>query len=130
MKMKEREGNRKYRLELFASMAAYMLVLFGSISFAKGMDEGLARTLLLLTPIVPLMLAVWAIARHFGRMDEFIRLRSLESIAIGAAVTAALSLTYGFLESAGFPKLSMFWVWPVMGLVWGLHACLRCRFTQ
>ena len=57
-------------------------------------------------------------------------MRSLESIAIGAAVTAALSLTYGFLESAGFPKLSMFWVWPVMGLVWGLHACLRCVFTR
>ena len=128
--MKEREGNRKYRVELFSAMVAYMLVLFGSISFAKGMDDGLARTLLLVTPIVPLLLAVWAIARHFRRMDEYLRLRSLESIAIGAAVTAALTLTYGFLESAGFPKLSMFWVWPVMGLVWGLHTCLRRVFTR
>ena len=128
--MKEHEGNRKYRLELFSAMAAYMLVLFGSISVAKGMDENLARTLLLITPIIPLMLAVWAIARHFRRMDEYMRLRSLESIAIGAAVTCALSLTYGFLESAGFPKLSMFWVWPVMGFAWGLHACLRCVFTR
>ena len=128
--MKEREGNRKYRVELFSAMVAYMLVLFGSISFAKGMDDGLARTLLLVTPIVPLLLAVWAIARHFRRMDEYLRLRSLESIAIGAAVTAALTLTYGFLESAGFPKLSMFWVWPVMGFAWGLHACLRCVFTR
>ena len=42
--MKEREGNRKYRVELFSAMVAYMLVLFGSISFAKGMDDGLART--------------------------------------------------------------------------------------
>ena len=130
MQMKEHEGNRKYRVELFSAMVAYMLVLFGSISFAKGMDDGLARTLLLVTPIIPLLLAVWAIARHFRRMDEYLRLRSLESIAIGAAVTAALTLTYGFLESAGFPKLSMFWVWPVMGLVWGLHACLRRVFTR
>ena len=128
--MKEREGNRKYRLELFSAMAAYMLALFGSISIAKGMDENLARTLLLITPIIPLMLAVWAIARHFRRMDEYMRLRSLESIAIGAAVTGALSLTYGFLESAGFPKLSMFWVWPVMGFAWGMHACLRNVFTR
>ena len=128
--MKEHEGNRKYRLELFSAMAAYMLVLFGSISVAKGMDENLARTLLLITPIIPLMLAVWAIARHFRRMDEYMRLRSLESIAIGAAVTCALSLTYGFLESAGFPKLSMFWVWPVMGFAWGMHACLRNVFTR
>jgi hypothetical protein len=128
--MKEHEGNRRYRLELFSAMVAYMLVLFGSISFAKGMDENLARTLLLITPIIPLMLAVWAIARYFRRMDEYLRLRSLESIAIGAAVTCALSLTYGFLESAGFPKLSMFWVWPVMGFAWGLHACLRCLLTR
>ena len=94
------------------------------------MEEGLARTLLLLTPVVPLLLAVWAIARHFSRMDEFMRLRSLESLAIAAAVTAGLSLTYGFLESAGFPKLSMFWVWGVMGIIWGLHACLRCLFSR
>jgi hypothetical protein len=128
--MKEKEDNRKYRLELFAAMIVYTVVLFGSISIAKGMDVGVARTLLLVTPAIPLMLAVWAIARHFRRMDEFLRLQSLEGIAIGAAVTAALSLTYGFLESAGFPKLSMFWVWPVMAVVWGLHACLRCMFTR
>ena len=128
--MKEHEGNRKYRLELFSAMAAYMLVLFGSISVAKGMDENLARTLLLITPIIPLMLAVWAIARHFRRMDEYMRLRSLESIAIGAAVTGALSLTYGFLESAGFPKLSMFWVWGLMGGSWALVAGLRCLVTR
>jgi hypothetical protein len=73
---------------------------------------------------------VWAIARHFRRMDEFVRMRSLESLAVAAAITAGLSLTYGFLESAGFPKLSMFWVWGVMGLVWGAHACLRCVLTR
>ena|SRR6187402_2763068 len=128
--MKEREGNRKYRLELFSALAAYIAVLFGSITLAKGMDPGLVRTLVLVTPIVPLLLAVWAISRHFRRMDEYLRLRSLESLAIATAVTAALSVTYGFLESAGFPKVSMFWVWGVMGMVWGLHTCLRCKLSQ
>ena len=50
--------------------------------------------------------AVWAIVRQFGRMDEFVRLRSLENFAIAAAVTACVSFTYGFLEGAGFPKLA------------------------
>ncbi len=58
-------------------------------------------------------------------MDEFVRLRSLESIAVAAAVTAGLTFTYGFLESAGFPRLSMFWVWGIMGFTWGIHTCLR-----
>ena len=128
--MKERDANRKYRVELFSAMLAYMVMLFGSIYLAKGMEDGLPRTLILVTPIVPLMLAIWAIARHFRRMDEFLRLRSLEGLAIAAAITAGLSLTYGFLESAGFPKLSAFWVWGVMGMAWGTQACLRHVFSR
>lgn len=128
--MRERDANRKYRLELSASMLLYVAVLFGSIYVAREMAPGIWRTMLLLTPVIPLLLATWAIARHFRRMDEFVRLRSLESIAIAAAVTAGLSLTYGFLESAGFPKVSMFWVWPVMGFVWGVHSCLRLAFSR
>jgi hypothetical protein len=128
--MKERDGNRKYFYELFGAMTLYGVVLFGSISVGRPMEPGLSRTLLLLAPMIPLALAIWAIARHFRRVDEFVRLRSLESLSIAAAVTAALSLTYGFLESAGFPKLSMGLVWPVMGAVWGVHACLRVVFSR
>ena len=123
--MLEREGRRKYHLELGVSMAIYIVVLFGALSIGKPMEPSALRTGLLLTPMIPILLAVWAIARQFKRMDEFIRLRTLESLAIAAAVTAGLSLTYGFLEGAGYPRLSMFWVWPVMGFVWGGFECLR-----
>jgi hypothetical protein len=75
-------------------------------------------------------MAVWAIARHVARMDEYLRLRALEGLALAAAVTAAVSVSYGFLESAGFPKVTMFWVWPVMAFVWGAHACLRCLIPR
>ena len=128
--MLEREARKRYQLELGGAMLLYIAVLFGSIYLAKPMQPGVARTALLVTPMLPLLLATWAIARQFARMDEFVRLRTLEGLAIAAAVTASLSLTYGFLEGAGFPKLSMFWVWPVMGLVWGLVACLRCLVTR
>jgi hypothetical protein len=128
--MLEREANRKYRLELGAAMLAYMAVLFGSIYLGKPMEPGAARTLLLISPAIPLLLAIWAIVRHFGRMDEFMRLRSLESFAIAGAVTAGVTFTYGFLEGAGFPKLSMFWVWGLMGLTWGVVAGLRCLVAR
>ena len=128
--MKEREVNNRYRLELFSALLAYGGVLVGSIWLAKPMEDGLARTLILVSPVIPLLLAVWAIARHFGRMDEFLRMRSLEGLAVAAGITAALSFTYGFLEGAGFPKLSMFWVWGVMGAAWGLHTILRCTFSR
>ena len=128
--MKEREVNSRYLVELFSALLLYVLVLLSSILLAKPMEAGTARTLLLLTPVIPLTLAVWAIGRHFRRMDEFVRLRSLESLAVAAAVTAGLSLTYGFLESAGFPRLSMFWVWPVMGAAWGIDLCLRRALSR
>jgi hypothetical protein len=108
--MLEREANRKYRLELGGAMLLYIAVLFGSIQVGKAMEPGAARTLVLLSPAIPLVIAIWTIVRHFGRMDEFIRLRSLEGFAIAGAVTAGVTFTYGFLEGAGFPKLSMFWV--------------------
>jgi hypothetical protein len=46
------------------------------------------------------------------------------------AVTAGLTFTYGFLEGAGFPKLSMFWVWGLMGGTWAAVAGLRCLVSR
>ena len=124
--MLEREALKRYRLELTAAMVAYAGILIGSIHFGRPMEPGLARTLLLLSPAIPLLFAIWAIVRQFGRMDEFVRLRGLENFAVAAAFTAGLTFTYGFLETAGFPKLSMFWVWSIMGLTWALVTGLRC----
>jgi hypothetical protein len=128
--MLEREALRRYRWELALVMVLYIATLIGATRLAKGVEEDGIRTLLLLVPAIPVFLAVWVIARQFRRMDEFVRLRSLESIAVAAAVTAGLSFTYGFLESAGFPRLSMFWVWGVMGGAWGAHTLLRCWFAR
>jgi len=128
--MLAREVNRRYLRELGGAMILYGFVLMGAMHFGKPMPPGAARTLLLLAPVVPIGLAVWVIARQFGRMDEFVRLRSLESIAVSAGVTAACSLTYGFLELVGFPRLSMFWVWPLLGLSWAVHGALRSLFSR
>ncbi|HUQ08778.1 MAG TPA: hypothetical protein VM146_00585 [Steroidobacteraceae bacterium] len=128
--MLEREAKRRYLTEMAIVMALYIGTLTIAIRVGRGMDEGLLKTLLTLLPAIPVFLTVWVIARQFARADEFVRLRSLESIAIAAGVTAGLTFTYGFLENVGFPRLSMFWVWGVMGLTWGAHACLRCLWSR
>ena len=63
--------------------------------------------------------------RHFGRIDEYQRMRMLENVALASAVTAGLTFTYGFLETAGYPKLSMFTVWIVLCGSVGLVGILR-----
>jgi hypothetical protein len=124
--MREREARRKYNLELAGAFALYAAVLTASIVYAGPMPPGTARTLLLLSPMLPTLLVGWVIFRQFRRMDEFVRLRSLENMAVANSLVALAAFSYGFLENAGFPKISMFWVWGAMGAIWALVTITRC----
>lgn len=117
--MYEKQVARAYHAELWTAIAVYVVLLFGSIYFARPMAEGTLRTALLLLPMAGFALMIRAIVRHVARIDEYQRLRMLESLGIAFAITGALTFSYGFLETAGFPKLSMFTVWVVMGASWG-----------
>jgi hypothetical protein len=123
--MLEREAKRRCRIEIGGTAMLYFVVLSTSILVGRTLEPSLLRKLLLLSPLIPLALAVFAVARAFGRMDEFVRLKTLELIAISAAVTSGWTITYGFLEISGFPRLSMFVVAVVMGLVFGILTVIR-----
>jgi len=128
--MLEREAKRQYLIEMGATVALYLVTLVGSIRYGRALEPSTTRTLLLLTPVIPVLLMVWVLVRQFGRMDEFVRLRSLEAFSVAGAITAGLTFTYGFLETAGFPKISMFWVWGIMGISWGTVSCWRSLFKR
>ena len=123
--MHEKTVKRTYLREMAGAMLLYMLMLFGSIKFGRPMDEGALRTIALLAPMLGFYAMVWAIARHLYRVDEYVRKFTLENIAIAAAVTAGVTFTYGFLETAGYQKLSMFLVWCVLCGTWGVLSCVR-----
>jgi hypothetical protein len=123
--MREKEVAKVYFKELSLSMVVYVVLLIGGLLLSKRMENGALRTAVLVMPMIGFLLAIWAIARQVRRMDEYMRILALESFAIAAAVTAALSFTYGFLETAGYPRLSMFWVWSVMGGTWAVVALVR-----
>jgi len=48
-------------------------------------------------------------------------------VGFSFAGTAILTFSYGFLEGLGYPKLSMFTVWPTLAVLWivGLAAASR-----
>ena len=123
--MHEKRINRIYLREFFGAMLVYMVLLVVAAKLGRPMADGLGRTVVLASPMAGVLLVIWAIARHFRRVDEFIRLYTLENMAIAAAVTSGLTFTYGFLENAGYPSLSMFIVLPLMCGTWGLVTCLR-----
>jgi hypothetical protein len=123
--MREREANKRSNLELVASLAIYIAILLPALHFGRAMPDGALRTAVMVSPMIGFLLALWAVVRQFQRVDEFLRLRTLENIAIAAAVTAGVTFTYGFLENVGFPRLSMFAVWPLMGGAWFVVAIGR-----
>jgi hypothetical protein len=110
---------------MFAALAIYCLLLFAAIWFGHSMPKGPWRTLVLVSPMLGFLLMIWAVVRQFRRSDEFIRKSTLENVTIAAAVTAGCTFTYGFLEMAGYPHLSMFTVWPLMGATWFVIGLIR-----
>jgi hypothetical protein len=128
--MHEKQVARAYRTELWTAVAIYAVLLFASITFGRRMDDGALRTIVLVMPMIGFGLMIRAIARHVSRIDEYQRQRLLETIALSAAITGAVTFTYGFLETAGFPRLSMFYVWVIMGASWALVSRMRCWWAR
>ena len=128
--MREREATRKYLHEFGGAMASYVVVLFLSLQGAQHFADGAGRTLLLLSPMIPVALLLWALMRQLGRVDEFMRLRSLQSLALAGGITAGFALTWGFLEIAGYPRLSMFTVWMVFGGSWAVASCAQALYYK
>lgn len=114
--MHEKRVARAYFVELMTALVVYTVLLFAAIRYGRPMEDGWLRTLVLVTPMIGFVMMIRTIVRHVARIDEYQRIRLLENIAVAAAITLAGTFTYGFLESAGFPKVSMFYVWIVMGL--------------
>lgn len=110
----ERRVNLAYLRELGGALLVYAVLLVMTIRLGRPLEPGVLRTAVLLTPMIGFGLALWAIARHLGRVDEYLRRWLLESFALGAGITAGLTFTYGFLETVGYPRLSMFTVWMVL----------------
>ncbi|MDN4054911.1 hypothetical protein QPK32_17665 [Massilia sp. YIM B02763] len=128
--MHERRVTKAYHRELFTALAVYVVLLSASIAFGRPLPEGPLRTAVLLLPMAGFGLMIRAIARHVRRIDEYQRLRMLETLGLAFAITGAVTFSYGFLETAGFPRLSMFSVWIVMGASWALASLARARVER
>lgn len=123
--MHEKRVARAYFIELMTSIVVYTVLLFAAIRYGRPMPEGWLRTLVLVTPMFGFGMMIRTVARHVARVDEYQRIRLLENIAVAAAITLAATFTYGFMETAGFEKLSMFWVWIMMGVSTGAVTLYR-----
>ncbi|QJE74940.1 hypothetical protein HHL28_16445 [Aerophototrophica crusticola] len=110
-----------------ASMAYALVTLPVLASIDRGWVAGPALVPVVLLPMLPALAMAWLVWQQFRRMDELQRRIQGEAIMLAFVGTALLSLTYGFLESAGLPRLPMVTVWAVMGTLWLVATRLVAR---
>jgi hypothetical protein len=110
---------KRYFKELTTTFAVYALMLVGSIELLTHAPIAAPwRDLIALSPMLACAAMTWVILRELRRMDELQRRIQLEALGFAFAGTALLTFSYGFLEGLGYPKLTMFTVWPAMAGLW------------
>jgi hypothetical protein len=123
--------SKQYLKELAATLAIYGAVLSGSIELLTHVDVARPwRDLVALSPMLPAAAMAWVILRELRRMDELQRRIQLEALGFSFAGTAILTFSYGFLEGLGYPRLSMFAVWPILAGLWIVGLMLARRRYQ
>lgn len=121
---------RAYVIEFGLSMAAYVIVLLGSIFIIQNNPDAPWRIPLALAPVIPTVFALAAFLHFLRQMDELQRKIQLEGIGLSFGATAILTFAYGFLENVGFPQISLIWVLPLMVALWGLGVAVASRRYQ
>lgn len=111
----------RYTIELTLSLAAYVALLILSNQFLSYPAlPNWAEIAVVLLPMVAALLIIWTILRRLQQIDELQRRIQFEALAIAFCGTALVTFSYGFLEALNYPKLSMFFVWPLMATLWVL----------
>lgn len=124
------EAARRYTRSFLLAVAIYMVLVFVSIEVLERLPETPWRIIIAVLPMFPLIFGTRAFMRYLLTMDELQQRIQLQAVAFAAGATGMLTLTYGFLENAGLPRLSMLWVFPLLCFLWGGASWILTRRYQ
>ncbi|MCQ4257851.1 hypothetical protein [Stutzerimonas stutzeri] len=118
---------RRFLVHLSLTMVLYLSVLVISTHLLANVQDGTLRNVLALLPVLPLIALATVVIRYVRNLDELAQKVHLEGLAVGFVGTALITFSYGFLETAGFPRLSMFMVWSLMAPLWAAGSFFAWR---
>ncbi|OLF52877.1 hypothetical protein [Pseudomonas chlororaphis] len=121
---------KRYLVEFTLALLAYLVAVVLSTYLVTGMDSSAGRIAVSLIPVAPMIAMAVVVIRQLRRLDELAQRIQLNALGIAFVCTALITFSYGFLEIAGLPRLSMFMVWPIMGSVWLIATLLGNRRYQ
>ena len=120
-------SHNRFLVHFALAMAAYISAVVISTLLLANLAQGTLRTISALLPILPMLAIATVVIRQVRQLDELARMIHLEGLAVAFVGTALITFSYGFLEVAGFPRLSMFMVWSLMGPLWALGTFVAWR---
>lgn len=89
------------------------------VAFTLGLVPRALQVPVALVPIVPLAWIVSRIAAQIRRCDEMQVRTQLDALAVAFALVALATYAYGLLQLyAGFAKVNLVCIWPVMMPAW------------
>ncbi len=121
-------NTRRYIRTFVPAMIAYSIVLVAAMWMLDRLADGsLWRIPVAVLPMIPVGFALRAYLIFLNGADELQRRIQLNGVAFAAGATGMVTLTYGFLENAGFPMLSWVWIFPMIIAFWGIGSLVAER---
>lgn len=124
------QAAKTYAREFVIAMVLYIVLLISVVLLLRNIEGTVWRALLAVLPVIPVGFGMSAFIRFLNRMDELQQRIQLAGIAFAAGAVGMLSFTYGFLELAGFPRISWLWIFPALIMLWGLGVAVASRRYQ
>ena len=120
-------AKRRYTRDVVLALSAYGILLAVSGFIVAGNPDAGWRYAVALLPMIPATFITFAWVGYFRAMDELEQRIGLEALAFAFGGTALITFSYGFLDEIGLPRISWWWVWPVMAVLWILGGWLARR---
>ena len=120
----ERAAKRQYTRDFWPGLLGYLLVMAAVVRWGRLDGHAATRYLWAVTPLIPALWMMRAVAKSVTRADEYQRLLQFRSLAVGFTAAMAASLTVGFLGVAGLALPAAGWIiysagmlgWAVTGI--------------
>lgn len=125
-----RNHERIYARNLIFVFAVYAALLILCITLLRNVESTPLRIVISLLPMLPLLYGFRSFMLNLSQMDELQQKIQLQAIGFAAGATAIITMTYGFLEIAGLPQISKFWVFPLLCFLWGGASFVLTRKYQ
>ena len=123
-------AQKRYLREMTLATCSYVAILIGSVYALNHGVHGPLKIVVAVVPAFPIAGIFVAIVRWLQSTDEFLRQTQIIALAIAGGSTALITVTYGFLENGGLPRMSVWVSYLIFMTIWGVTVPIVQRRSQ